>query len=173
MPDLKSQLEQVKHKLSNMAFDDEGEAVQQQPEARGRSVSRTLWLHVRDNPGATSVSANEATGIETSSTSSLLSQMYTKGVLTRTRPSDGGPYQYTVVDPNYVPLSKAEALARAITAKAKGKPKAKTKAKAPVEATLPLPPNVRFSASIPELLDTMSVVQAREMYDALKKIFGG
>lgn len=165
MPDLKSQLAEVKHKLANMAFDDEGEAVQDAPNPQGRNVSRTLWLHVKDNPGATSQSAGDATGIVPSSSSSLLSQMYSKGVMTRTKPEGGGPFQYTVVDPNYKPLTSREALALAVAAKGKAKPKSKAKP-APVVAA---PPDI----TVHDLLNTMSIVKARALYDELKKIFGG
>jgi len=168
MPDLKSQLEEVKHKLANMAFDDEGEAVQEQPEARGRNISRTLWLHVKDNPGSTSSSVNKATGVDTTSTSSLLSQMYTKGVMTRTKPADGGPFRYTVVDPNYKPLTSREALALAVAAKAKAKVKVKVKPKAKAKPAPAAPHDIDVQA----LLDNMSITKARALYDALKKIFG-
>jgi hypothetical protein len=71
----------------------------------------------------------------------------------------------------------------------KGKPKMrklKAKAQAAVndkqvkmlEAAMPtgvapLPSGMRFQATVSQLLDTMSIVQARELYDELKKIFGG
>lgn len=174
MPDLKSQLAEVKHKLATMAFDDEGQATTAQTEdsMADRTASRRLWLYIKDHPGSTGVEAGEGTGIDRTSASSLTSQMFMKGVLKRDKPSDGGSYRYTVVDPDYVPLTSSEAIVRANAARAaqKGKPKTKSKAKE-VEPTPPQPAAM-FSATIPELLNTLSVVQARALYDELKKIFG-
>jgi predicted transcriptional regulator len=175
MPDLKSQLAEVKHKLATMAFDDSGEATET-PEAtrpEGQTQSRAVWLYIKDNPGSTIVDAGRATGVSQGNLSSLTTQLFNKGVVTRVKPDDGGPYRYTVSDPNYKPLTKQQALQRAIAAKNAGTKKAKAKAKPKAEATpTQLPPTAKFSATIPQLLDTLSVVQARALYDELKKIFG-
>jgi predicted transcriptional regulator len=179
MPDLKSQLAEVKHKLATMAFDDEGEATEtpEAPRPEGQTQSRAVWLYIKDNPGSTIVDVGRATGVSQGNLSSLTTQLFNKGALTRVKPDDGGPYKYTVADPNYKPLTKQQALQRAIAAKnasiKKAKAKAKPKAKPKAEATpTQLPPTAKFSATIPELLDTLSVVQARALYDELKKIFG-
>lgn len=178
MPDLKSQLAEVKHKLATMAFDDEGEATttttQTEEAMADRTTSRKLWLYIKDHPSVTGAEAGQGAGIDRTSASSLTSQMFMKGVLKRDKPSDGGPYRYTVVDPDYVPLTSSEAILRANAARAAkaAKPKAKVKPKAKEVAAAQLPPTAKFTATIPQLLDTLSVVQARALYDALKKIFG-
>jgi hypothetical protein len=173
MPDLKSQLAEVKHKLATMAFDDGGEATETQPEAsaENRNVSRTLWLYIKDHPGITGAEAGEGAGIDRTSASSLTSQMFAKGVLTRTKPDDGGAYRYTVVDPNYTPLTSRQALERAAAAKLAIKSKKlKAKTKAAVAAPTPAAPQ---DVSVQELLNTMPIAKARALYDELKKIFGG
>lgn len=161
MPDLQTELK----KLAAIKFDDDGDAVQEQPATQPANVSRTLWLFVKDNPGATAHDASLGTGIEGSSSSSLLSQMFHKGVLRRTKPATGGSFQYTVIDPDYVPLTPREALMRAVAAK-EAKPRAKKAKAAP--AVIPA-----ADESIDALLNNMSIVKARALYDALKKIFGG
>lgn len=136
MPDLKSQLAEVKHKLATMAFDDEGEATttttQTEEAMADRTTSRKLWLYIKDHPSVTGAEAGQGAGIDRTSASSLTSQMFMKGVLKRDKPSDGGPYRYTVVDPDYVPLTSSEAILRANAARAAkaAKPKAKVKPKA-------------------------------------------
>jgi predicted phage tail protein len=173
MPDLKSQLAEVKHKLATMAFDDSGEATETQPEAsaENRNISRTLWLYIKDHPGVTGADAGQGAGIDRTSASSLTSQMFAKGVLTRTKPDDGGAYRYTVVDPNYTPLTSRQALERAVAAKQANKnKKLKAKPKAAVAAPTPTaPPDL----TVHDLLNTMSITKARALYDELKKIFGG
>jgi hypothetical protein len=52
----------------------------------------------------------------------------------------------------------------------KAKPAAKVTVK---KQPLPVPDNpIRVIGTVPELLNALSIVQARELYDALKKIFG-
>jgi hypothetical protein len=173
MPDLKSQLAEVKHKLATMAFDDSGEATEAPTPTEGQSQSRNIWLSIKDHPGSTAAEVAERIGVDRSSASTLTSQMFLKGILKRTKADADSTYRYSVADPNYKPMTKQEAIERAIAAKSAGTKKAKAKTKAKVEAaSTPLPPNVKFSATIPQLLDTLSVVQARALYDALKKIFG-
>jgi predicted transcriptional regulator len=168
MPDLKSQLAEVKHKLATMAFDDSGEATET-PEATApiSNQSRTLWLAIKDHPGSTAAEAAQRSGIDRSSASTLTSQMFIKGIVTRTRAGDDSAYRYTVVDPNYVPMSKQQAIERAVAAKqAHAKKAKKAKPKAAVATT---PAQDR---SIQDMLDNMSITKARALYDALKKIFG-
>ena len=176
MPDLKSQLAEVKHKLATMAFDDSGEATETQLEAsaENRNVSRTLWLYIKDHPGITGAEAGEGAGIDRTSASSLTSQMFMKGVLTRVKPDDGGAYRYTVVDPNYTPLTSRQALERAVAAKQANKNKnKKLKAKAKPKAAVAAPtPTAPPDLTVHDLLNTMSITKARALYDELKKIFG-
>jgi hypothetical protein len=171
MPDLKSQLEEVKHKLATMAFDDSGEATEANDEPTAdRTTSRKLWLYIKDHPGTTGAEAGRGAGVDRTNASSLTSQMFAKGVLTRTKPDDGGAYRYTVADQNYTPLTSKQALERAVAAKMANKnKKAKAKTKAAVAAPTPAaPPDI----TVHDLLNTLSITKARALYDELKKIFG-
>ena len=172
MPDLKSQLAEVKHKLATMAFDDSGEATDTTETPTPLSnQSRTLWLDIKDHPGSTAAEAAERTGIDRSSASTLTSQMFIKGIVTRTRAGDDSAYRYTVADPDYKPMSKQQAIERAVAAKQANKNKKvkKTKPKAAVAAPTPAaPPDI----TVHDLLNTLSITKARALYDELKKIFG-
>ena len=172
MPDLKSQLAEVKHKLAPMAFDDSGEATET-PEATApiSNQSRTLWLAIKDHPGSTAAEAAQRSGIDRSSASTLTSQMFIKGIVTRTRAGDDSAYRYTVADPDYKPMSKQQAIERAVAAKQAIKnKKTKAKIKAAVAAPTPAAPS---DITVHDLLNTMSITKARALYDELKKIFGG
>lgn len=165
MPDLKSELK----KLETLKFDDDGDTTVitlqpavALPDDQQGGVSKRLFNIVLNNPGCTRSKlmklAAEAK-IGDSSSSSLLVQFTRRGLLRAVDSPSGLTYfcvgtQYT---PGYVKQAKKPSKA----------------AKVPATTSVPLPANARFTATIPELLDTMSVVQAREMYDALKKIFGG
>jgi predicted transcriptional regulator len=171
MPDLKSQLAEVKHKLATMAFDDGGEATETiEPTPPMANQSRTLWLAIKDHPSSTAAEAAQWAGIDRSSASTLTSQMFTKGILTRTKAGEDGAYRYTVADPDYKPMSKHQAIERAVAAKLAIKSKKAKKAKAAVAAPTPAaPPDI----TVHDLLNTMSITKARALYDELKKIFGG
>jgi predicted transcriptional regulator len=171
MPDLKSQLAQVKHKLATMAFDDSGEATDTTETPTPLSnQSRTLWLAIKDHPGSTAAEAAQRSGIDRSSASTLTSQMFIKGILTRTKADEDSTYRYTVADPDYKPMSKQQAIERAVAAKQAIKNKRAKKVKAAVAAPTPAaPPDL----TVHDLLNTMSITKARALYDELKKIFGG
>ena len=169
MPDLKSELK----KLEALKFDDDGDTtvITLQPKAlpndKQDGVSKRFFNIIRDNPGcdrsrllAKALSA----GIGMSSSSSLLTQFTRRGLLRTV--GDPSGFTYYCVGTQYTPGYIKQA-------KKPGKVAAPKAAKPTKTENVPLPANVRFTATIPELLDTMSVVQAREMYDALKKIFGG
>jgi predicted transcriptional regulator len=171
MPDLKSQLQEVKHKLATMAFDDSGEATDAtEAPTPIANQTRTLWLAIKDHPSVTAAEAAQWAGMDRSSASTLTSQMFIKGILTRTKASDDSAYRYSVADPNYVPMSKQQAIERAAAAKLAIKSKKAKKTKAAVAAPTPAaPPDL----TVHDLLNTMSITKARALYDELKKIFGG
>lgn len=155
MPDLKSELK----KLEALKFDDEGETdVSTMPSADEQhgSVSVRMFNIIRDNPGCDRgrlLAKALAAGIGMSSSSSLLTQFARRGLL-RTVDSAGGLTYFTTSQeykPGYVKREKKAKKADKVAA-----PKA-----APQDA------------SVQDLLNTMSIVKARALYDELKKIFGG
>jgi len=165
MPDLKSQLEDVKHKLSTLAFDDEGEATEEQvitaPRAPGR-VSVTLFNIIRDNPGCNRkrlLILARGAGVEESSSTSLLTQFAKRGLIHKEDGPSGLTYFASLSEykPGYVKQRK--------------KPKKAKEVETPVmAAVVQVAPQ---DATVQELLNNISIVKARALYDELKKIFGG
>ena len=167
MPDLRSELQ----KLADLKFDDDDDggttnvitlpAATALPDTLG--VSETFFNIIRDNPGNTRaqlVALARKAGIKDASSSSLVVQFTRRGII---RNQDtGGVSTYFTVGNHYVKGYVARAKAK------KAKPVAKVTHK-----TISVPDNpVRVIGTVPQLLDTLSIVQARELYDALKKIFG-
>ena len=161
MPDLKSELK----KLEALKFDDDGDATNVitlpatavAPDDQQGGVSKRLFNIIRDNPGcdrsrlmAKALSA----GVGMSSSSSLLHQ-FTKRGLVRAVDSQTG-LTYFCVGAQYTPgyIKQAEKAAKVATPK----------------AAKPAP---QQDSSVQDLLNTMSIVKARALYDELKKIFGG
>jgi hypothetical protein len=159
MPDLKSELQ----KLADLKFDDDDDGdTMTETTAPSLGVSETFFNIIRDNPGLSRaellVLARKA-GIKDASSSSLVVQFVKRGII---RPqSVGNVSSYFTVGNHYV---------KGYVARDKAK-KAKPVAKVTPTPT-PAPDNVKLTTSVPQLLDTLSIVQARELYDALKKIFG-
>lgn len=156
MPDLKSEL----RKLEALKFDDDGETnVITMPSADEQhgSVSVRLFNIIRDNPGCDRsrlLAKALAAGIGMSSSSSLLTQFTQRGLL-RTVDSAGG-LTYFATSQQYKPgYVKREKKADKVAA-----PKAAK-------------PATQQDTSVQDLLNTMSIVKARALYDELKKIFGG
>lgn len=157
MPDLRTELK----KLEALKFDDEGEPnmliTLNEPESLG--VSATMFNLIRDNPAASRsrlISLASAAGIGVSSSSSLLTQFVKRGLVRSSRAEDGPLVYFSQTNtykPGYV-----------------RKPKQVTAAKIPTaKVTHAVEPDV----GVNELLNTMSIVKARALYDELKKIFGG
>ncbi len=153
MPDLKSELQ----KLEGLKFDDEGETQQEvtmQESQNDTGVSATFFNVIRDNPGCSRkhlISLGEKRGVVKASSSSLLAQFVTRGLV---RSSD--------VDGTLVYFATAKDYVRGYVRKPKKAAKVQPLAAAPKKET-----------GVSELLNNMSIVKARALYDELKKIFGG
>jgi hypothetical protein len=164
MPDLKSELK----KLEALRFDDDGET---QPEITTHDialparvdekftngVSAALFNVVRDNAGSNRsrlIAMADAAGIARASSSSLITQFTQRGLIRATSTPNG--IAYFPVAEEYV----------------KGYVRREKKADtvAPPRA-LAVAPNQ--DTSVQDLLNTMSIVKARALYDELRKIFGG
>lgn len=167
MPDLQSELK----KLDNLAFDDEGSPTTEKkmlPHAfkPTNNVSRETFNYIRDNPGLTRSQvggAMEKKGFNKASVISLMTQFIKQGMV---RLVNGG---MIVNQPEYTPIKTP-----------KGKKPSKDVLPKPqkkvTKATAPTTPTIYISGvntqSAKELLASMSIVQARDVYDELKKIFG-
>ena len=152
--------------------------------SRTTDVTRATFEYVRDNPHRVTrevVQVLGAQGHNPSSVSSILSQMARTGLITRE--SDG---TYWTHAREYTPV-KLSALRRdrKPTKPKAAKPKpVQPKAEAPkVEAPKPTvvltrkeaapapAPDLRVVNSIDELISTLTIAQAKELFDKLRKMF--
>lgn len=158
MPDLQTELAKV-----NDALKEWGEEPTTMTQSRNynfrptNNVSRDTFYAIKHNPGiarAALVPMLTSKGFNPKSVYALVRQMVAQG---HVKDTDG---KLVAMIPEYTPL--------------KAPPKTKVKAPPRVEPEIaPMPPGLRFRATAAELLDTLSITQARELYDELRKIFGG
>lgn len=188
MPDLQSELNKV---LSQAHFDDEEytavtESVAQTEQTRPRSVKGKIFDYLKANPSSSYLEVANGIGAKNvSGVSAMLKLMVDSGELTRT--IHAGKYCYVTAkdsykEPDYRLHVRAANEARRVKAaerRALEQKAASTRSRNVAKATavskpaaVPLPENARFTATAKQLLDTMSITQARELYDELRKIFG-
>ena len=159
------------------------------------NISRTTFQYIKDNPGSTRkeiITALEHQGFAGGSTSSLIAQMRRNKLIHETN-------NLYYADANeYRPLKSLKAIKK-MEALAEPKPKRKYEKKATtgigalLQAKLEATPNPVYHEDqtppiVPErkgfvslvrnrtpesIIDNMTVYQARELYDHLKKLFGG
>lgn len=176
MPDIKTALTTA---LSTWEQDDQ--RIQQEKQVQKQlpqlfkttnNVSRETFNYVRDNPKANTRHVCEVLGkqgFNPNSVGSLLTQFVKQGQMARDHNN-----QYITLVPEYTPLkstkkfrSEGKRVNKIVSIKSK--PKSEGIAALQVDTT----PKVKPSWDVDTVLDTMSIVQARTLYDALKKIFGG
>ena len=163
MPDLQTELK----KLETLAFDDEGTTITEKtmplPHAfkPTNNVSRETFNYIKANPAITRLQVAEAMenrGFKKSSTLSLTSQFTQQGLV---RKANGGLF---VTQPEYTPIKstpkKAKKVAK-VTAE---------KIETPIIETV-AQPAIQHDTLVKAMLSRMSIIQAREMYDELKKVF--
>ena len=167
MPTLQLELK----KLENFSFDDEGKI---QPQGRAmlphafkptNNVSRETFNYIKENPGVTRTTmgaALEKKGFKRSSVVSLSSQFVQQGMVKAVN------HGLFVTQDEYTPLKapvktfKHKKQVAKVTAK-----KIETPIIEPVAQ-----PVIQHDTLVKAMLSRMSIIQAREMYDELKKIFG-
>jgi hypothetical protein len=175
MPDLKSEMSKV---LDAWEQDDQQTQEKQVQNTLPQifkptnNVSRETFNYIRDNPNKNSGeirAALTARGFNTGSVGSLITQFLKQGF---TKKDDNG--RYNAIVPEYTPLKSTKQF------RSEGKRVNKIvqiKSKSPSAGIAALKvdttPKVKPSWDVDTVLDTMSIVQARTLYDALKKIFGG
>lgn len=176
MPDMQSELTKV---LTQAHFDDEPN--EPAPTPGRKFLKGKIFDYIKTNPVSSYTEIANGIGCEDlAKVASNLKLMVDERILVRSKPN--GVYCYTTAVNEYQEFDRMTSLKKAIEArvnKAKVRQANKrfspvTKATAPRKpAVVPLPDNTKFVATVPQLLSTLSVVQARELYDELKKIFGG
>lgn len=172
MPDLKSELQ----KLENLRFDDGDEdAPPTNIEALTMNMTHKTFHYYRLNPMSTVTECAEALGLPASRVAALALQLTGRKLLSRTKTGQE-PYRYTAIAtemPNPVEVRKAALIkahaARKANAQVRRQKKTKPAHKPEVSTKLVKPPS--FNAD--EIVGGLSVVQARELFDKLRVIFGG
>jgi hypothetical protein len=178
MPDLKTALSTA---LSSWEQDDQ--KIQQEKKVRTlpqqfmptNNVTQETFNYVKNNPNKTSgevCDALEARGFKRNSVGSLLTQFLKQSQMIR---DFKGRFSTTV--PNYTPLKstrqfKAAGKRTSKIVQIKSKPKSAGIAALHVDNTT----QTAFSVtpwSTDGIISKLSVIQARALYDELKKIFGG
>jgi predicted transcriptional regulator len=161
MPDLRTEL----MKLENLKFDDDAQPNTQEvivTTAIDPNVSMMykIWEHVYKHPNCTYRDVCKALNQSQSDVSTRLTQMYNAGKVTRHRTD--GLYLWSTTSDSYVrklPKSykkrKVKPVAKVVKPIPAAKPKSVTK------------------YDVNDLLSTMSIVEARALYDRLKELFGG
>lgn len=182
MPDMQTALTKA---LSQVKFDDEPEGTVEQPkeQSEDKNLSMQLWTYIAANPGANSRQASEATNIPANRASSLLSQMYKHGVMSRKKSISDSYYRYTTTTTERKPLSPQEALAKANAARIAKRANNVKKVKAkPIKWVEDKPTNRSLaeikrdvigakSFNVDELIASLTVVQAKELLVKLREVF--
>jgi len=166
MPDIKTALSGI---LSEWELDNQQQEKQvetQQPYfSVTNNVTRATFDYVKNNPASSFGEVSRALaqrGYKPSSVGSLLTQFLKKGMCTRDAQN-----RYSVAVAEYVPMKPTKKLkAKQVIEKAKA-------TRGEGIAALSAQPTQRLVWDVDAVLNTMSITQARAMYDALKKIFGG
>jgi hypothetical protein len=162
-------------RLNELKFDDDvGTTTEIKVETEKETTNQTelLWRYIRDNPGSSASDVTKAKGItDYKNVATRINQLAKRGVLRQD--ASEHPIKNYVVDATYPRISKDEKLARMNDARAKllakrargeGKPKKVKKMGRPVGSGKPTPNSI---------INSMSVLEARALYDQLKQIFGG
>jgi len=147
-------------KLENLKFDDDVQTEEQIVTTTNTSLMAKIWQYVHDHPKCTYTEVMKGLGTGQSDTSTRLTQMYNAGKLGRD--DSALPYRWFTLTDSYE---------RKIP-----KPYKKKKAKAVVKVVQKVPAAVPKSVTkydVNDLLSTMSIIEARAMYDRLKELFGG
>jgi predicted transcriptional regulator len=131
------------------------------------NVTRATFEYIKANPASSfgEVSkALEKRGYKPSSVGSLLTQFLKKGMCTRDAQN-----RYSVAVPEYIPMKANKKIKTHQVIQ-----KAKTTRGEGIAALSPQPKYIPVNDwNMQAMLDNMSVTQARSLYDALKKLFGG
>jgi len=175
MPDLKSEMSKVLNEWEQDAQQTQEKPVTKHIFTPTNNVTQETFIYVRDNPNKTSsevCDALETRGFKRSSVGSLLTQFVKQNQMTR----DHNSRLRTSV-PKYVPLKstrqfKAEGKRTNKIVQIKSKPKSAGIAALHVDTTT----QTSFSVTpwtTDGIISKLSVIQARALYDELKKLFGG
>jgi hypothetical protein len=147
------------------------------PFAIQNNVTRVTFDYIKLHPGTTSTAASRDLakhGFKESSVTALMAQFVRSGLATR-----DNNHGYRVTVDEYKPMKASAKYAKKVVVKAKPAPKAHEPQNDGIAALQPEATSKRvvntivFGKPPEEVIKHMTVLQARELYDYLKKIFGG
>jgi hypothetical protein len=176
MSDLKSEMSKVLE-----AWEQDVEQLQQEKQMQNKrpqqfvptnNVTQETFNHVKNNPNKNSGEIRSvlvARGFNAGSIGSLLTQFTKQNQMVKDHNG-----RYTVCVPNYTPLKstrqfRAEGKRTNKIVNIKSKPKSAGIAALQVDTT----PKAIPKTDIQSMLNGLNILQARALYDELKKIFGG
>lgn len=141
------------------------------------NVTRITFDYVKKHPGTTAAAASRdliKQGYKESSVTALMAQFVRAGLAVR-----DNNHGYRVVVDEYIPMKAAQKYVKKPAVKAKPTLKAREPQSEGIAALQPEATGKRIVSTIvfgkppEEVIKHMTVLQARELYDYLKKIFGG
>ena len=147
------------------------------PFAIQNNVTRVTFDYIKSHPGTTAAAASKdlvKNGFKESSVTALMAQFVRAGLATR-----DNNHGYRVTVDEYVPMKASAKYAKKPAVKAKPAPKEREPQNDGIAALHPEATSKRvvntivFGKPPEEVVKHMNVIQARELYDYLKKMFGG
>jgi hypothetical protein len=147
------------------------------PFAIQNNVTRVTFDYIKSHPGTTAAAASKdlvKNGFKESSVTALMAQFVRAGLATR-----DNNHGYRVTVDEYVPMKASAKYTKKEAVKAKPAPKAREPQNDGIAALHPEATSKRvvntivFGKPPEEVVKHMNVIQARELYDYLKKMFGG
>jgi hypothetical protein len=147
------------------------------PFAIQNNVTRVTFDYIKSHPGTTAAAASKdlvKNGFKESSVTALMAQFVRAGLATR-----DNNHGYRVTVDEYVPMKASAKYTKKDAVKVKPAPKAREPQNDGIAALHPEATSKRvvntivFGKPPEEVVKHMNVIQARELYDYLKKMFGG
>jgi len=141
------------------------------------NVTRVTFDYIKLHPGTTSAAASRDLvkhGFKESSVTALMAQFVRAGLAVR-----DNNHGYRVTVDEYTPMKASAKYAKKTVVKAKPAPKVREPQNDGIAALQPEATSKRvvntivFGKPPEEVVKHMNVIQARELYDYLKKMFGG
>ena len=190
MPDLKTELMKIQP-LTSLNFDDEGEntvEVVSAPttETTETSVTRQIWEFVKLHPGCSVKEiARDVPSVDAAGISTRLNQLMRRGMITRSINPVTGKHINHAAAAEFVSMSREDRMVRMkegraawVKQQAVKKARRDAKAEAKKNAPAPIAPPVVAPAQIPTdmsdvdvFVSRLTVADARNLYDALKRVF--
>ena len=182
MPDLQSAL---KNAIESWEPTPTGQQLKEKlmsktPFAIQNNVTRVTFDYIKLHPGTTSAAASRDLvkhGFKESSVTALMAQFVRAGLAVR-----DNNHGYRAVVDEYTPMKASAKYAKKTAVKAKPAPKAKAHEpqndgiaalQPDATAVKRMVNTIVFGKPPEEVIKNMTVLQARELYDYLKRIFGG